>query len=101
NTGSKDTKDPNLVRILVATKAVLKDAYRLYNNTSPNRKITQQQANILNEFYAKASSKTNKFRYFKNASTLVTYFTIIKQLLVYYYRVVHNNSGHFTRAKPD
>jgi hypothetical protein len=33
--------------------------------------------------------------------TLVTYFTIIKQLLVYYYRVVHYESGYFTRAKPD
>jgi hypothetical protein len=27
NTGSKDTKDPSLVRILVAAKVVLRDAY--------------------------------------------------------------------------
>jgi hypothetical protein len=29
------------------------------------------------------------------------YFTTIKQLLVYYYRVVYNKDGHFTRVKPD
>ncbi|PVH67955.1 hypothetical protein DL98DRAFT_442371, partial [Cadophora sp. DSE1049] len=99
--GSKDTEDPNLVRILVTAKAVLKDAYRLYNDTSPDRKITQQRANILNELYTKASGKADGFRYFKNASTLVTYFTIIKQLLVYYYRVVYCESGYFTRVQPN
>ena len=25
----------------------------------------------------------------------------MKQLLVYYYRVVYNEDGHFTRAKPN
>jgi hypothetical protein len=102
--GSEDTKgakDPNLVRILVAAEAVLRDAYRLCSDTSPDRKITQQRANILNEFYARASGKADGFRYFKNASTLITYFTTIKQLLAYYYRVVHCEGGHFTRAKPE
>ena len=60
--------------------------------------MTQQRANILNEFYAGASGKADGFRYFKNASTLVTYFTTIKQLLVYYYRVVYSEDGHFTGA---
>jgi hypothetical protein len=101
NTGSEDAKDPNLVRILVVAEAVLRDAYRLYSNTSPDQKMTQQQANILNEFYIRASGKVDGFRYFKNASTLVTYFTTMKQLLVYYYRVVYNKDGHFTRVKPD
>lgn len=41
------------------------------------------------------------FRYFKNVSTLVTYFTTIKQLLLYYYRVVYCEGGYFTRAKLD
>ncbi|OBT41396.1 hypothetical protein VE00_09167 [Pseudogymnoascus sp. WSF 3629] len=63
--------------------------------------MTQQRANILNEFYAGASGKADGFRHFKNPSTLVTYFTTMKQLLVYYYRVVHCEGGHFTRAKPD
>jgi Lhr-like helicase len=99
--GSENAEDPNLVRILVAAEAVLRDAYRLCSDTSPDRKMTQQRANILNEFYAGASGKADGFRYFKNASTLVTYFTTIKQLLVYYYRVVYNEDGHFTRAKPD
>ena len=99
--GSEDAEDPDLVRILVAAEAVLRDAYRLCSDTSPDRKMTQQRANILNEFYAGASGKADGFRYFKNASTLVTYFTTMKQLLVYYYRVVYNKDGHFTRAKPD
>jgi hypothetical protein len=85
NTGNKNPKDLNIVRILVAAKAVLRDTYRLYSNTSPDQKMTQQQANILNKFYAKASGKADRFWYFKNTSTLVTYFTTIKQLLVYYY----------------
>jgi hypothetical protein len=63
--------------------------------------MTQQRANILNEFYAGASGKADGFRYFKNASTLVTYFTTMKQLLVYYYRVVYCKDGHFTRAQPN
>ncbi|KAE8443050.1 hypothetical protein EG329_002444 [Mollisiaceae sp. DMI_Dod_QoI] len=37
---SEDATDPKLVRILVAAKAVLKNAYRLCSDTSPNRKIT-------------------------------------------------------------
>ncbi|KAH7304130.1 hypothetical protein BKA65DRAFT_416330, partial [Rhexocercosporidium sp. MPI-PUGE-AT-0058] len=56
------------------------------------------RANILNEFYIKASGKANKFRYYKNTSTLITYFIIIKQLLMYYYRVIYRKSGYFTRA---
>ena len=58
--------------------------------------MTQQQANILNEFYAGASGKADRFRYYKNASTLVKYFTTFKQLLVYYYRVVYSKDRHFT-----
>ncbi|KAG4427194.1 hypothetical protein IFR05_017323, partial [Cadophora sp. M221] len=56
---SENAEDPNLVRILVAAEAVLRDAYRLCSNTSPDRKMTQQRANILNEFYAGASGKAD------------------------------------------
>ncbi|KAF8847392.1 hypothetical protein BDZ45DRAFT_780636 [Acephala macrosclerotiorum] len=98
---SESAEDSSLVRILVAVEAVLRDAYRLCSDTSPDRKMTQQRANILNEFYAEALDKADGFRYFKNASTLVTYFATMKQLLMYYYRVVHCESGHFTRTKPD
>ncbi|PVH68140.1 hypothetical protein DL98DRAFT_441889, partial [Cadophora sp. DSE1049] len=97
--GSENAKDSNLVRILVTVEAVLRNAYRLYSDILLDRKIIQQRANILNKFYTKASGKADGFRYFKNASTLVAYFTIIKQLLVYYYRVMHCESGYFTRAK--
>jgi superfamily II DNA helicase RecQ len=101
DSSSENAKDPDLVRILVAAEAMLRDAYRLCSNTSPDRKMTQQRANILNEFYAGASGKADGFRYFKNASTLVTYFTTMKQLLVYYYRVIYCEDGHFTRVQPD
>jgi hypothetical protein len=37
---SEDAKDPHLVGILVAAKAVLRDAYRLCSDTSPDRKMT-------------------------------------------------------------
>jgi hypothetical protein len=40
NAGSEDTKDPNLVRILVIAKAALRDAYRLYSDISLDRKMT-------------------------------------------------------------
>jgi hypothetical protein len=36
---SKDAEDPHLVRILVTAEAVLRDAYRLYSNISPDRKM--------------------------------------------------------------
>lgn len=101
DSSSENAKDPDLVRILAAAEAMLRDAYRLCSNTSPDRKMTQQRANILNEFYTGASGKADGFRYFKNASTLVTYFTTMKQLLVYYYRVVYCDDGHFTRAQPE
>jgi hypothetical protein len=42
NTGSKgieDTKDPNLVRILVIAKIILRDIYRLYSNILPDWKM--------------------------------------------------------------
>lgn len=75
DSSSENSEDPELVRILVAAEAMLRDVYRLCSDTSPDQKITQQRANILNEFYAGASSKADGFRYSKNASTLVTYFT--------------------------
>ena len=101
NAGSKDAEDPSLVRILVAAEAVLRDAYRLCSDTSPDRKMTQQRANILNEFYTGASSKVDGFRYFKNTSSLVMYFTTMKWLLVYYYYIVYCEDSHFTRTKLD
>jgi hypothetical protein len=39
--GSENAEDPNLIRILVIAEAVLRDAYRLYSDTSPDRKMTQ------------------------------------------------------------
>lgn len=80
---------------------MLRDAYQLYSDHSPKRKMTQQRANILNEFYTRASGRADGFWCFKNPSTLTKYFTAMKQLLVYYYRVVYKEDGHFTRSQPD
>jgi hypothetical protein len=97
-TGGEGVADLDLVRILGTAEAVLRGAYRLYSNTSPDRKMTQHRANILNEFYTGALGKAGGFQCFKNISTLFTYFTTMKQLLVYYYRVVYYTDGHFTRV---
>jgi hypothetical protein len=40
--------------------------------------MTQQRANVPNEFYAGASTRSEGFRYYKNASTLAKYFTTWK-----------------------
>ena len=87
--------DPDLVRILVAAEGVLQDAYQLCSDSSPDRKMTQQRANTLNKFYAGALGRADGFRHFKNLSTLTKDFTIIKQLLVYYYCVVYSEDGYF------
>ena len=81
--------DVRLVRILLAAEAMLRDAYALCSNSSPDRKMTQQRANILSQFYVGASGKSKGFRYTKLPSSLVDYFRLIKQLLVYYWRVVY------------
>lgn len=65
------TVDVNLVRIVTAAEAVLRVAYLMCSDMSPDRKMTQRQANILNEFYVRESGTPDGFRYFKNASTLV------------------------------
>jgi hypothetical protein len=93
--------DLDLIRILVAAEGVLRDAYHLCSDSSPERKMTQQRANIINEFYAGASGRADGFRYFKNPSTLTKYFTAMKQLLTYYYRVVYREDGHFTKTQPE
>ena len=56
-----DAKDPDLVRIVAAAEAVLRDAYQLCSDTSSDWKMTQQRANILSEFYARASGKADGF----------------------------------------
>ncbi len=80
---------------------MLREAYELCSDTSPGRRMTQQRANILNEFYSGASGRSVGFRPFKNESTLRIYFSRTKQLLAYFFRVVWSDSGHFTRERPD
>lgn len=72
--------DKRLLRICNAAEVMLQDAYLLCSDTSPDRKMTQQRANILNEFYAGSSGRSDGFRYYKIPSTLVKYFTTFKQL---------------------
>jgi hypothetical protein len=40
NANAKNAKDPDLVQILVITKAILRDIYQLCSDTSPNWKMT-------------------------------------------------------------
>jgi hypothetical protein len=92
------TADPTLSRIVNATKSLLLDAYELCSDASPNCKMTYQRATILNEFYAGASGKSAAFRARKLESTLTNYFQTWAQLVVYYYRVVHEGDSHFGRT---
>ncbi|EXK23557.1 hypothetical protein FOMG_19679 [Fusarium oxysporum f. sp. melonis 26406] len=84
---------------------MLRDAYRLCSEKSPEQKITQQWAKRLSNFRGKdsklSSIKADKFRSFKNESSLTSYFRIQKQLLAYYYRTVFRADGYFTRECDD
>ena len=97
--------DPTIARVVRAAEAILRDAYALCSDTSPERKMTQQRANILNEFYAGASGRSDGFRYYKNPSTLVKYFATSKRLLAYVFRVAVTDADgedrHFTRTSPE
>lgn len=57
---AKDARDPQLIRILIAAEGVLRDAYQLCSNSFPERKMTQQRANILNGFYTEASGRADR-----------------------------------------
>ncbi|KAH7186571.1 hypothetical protein BKA60DRAFT_474227, partial [Fusarium oxysporum] len=95
----------DLRRILAAAEGMLRDAYRLCSDKSPERKMTQQRAKRLSNFRGEdsklSSIKADKFRSFKNESSLTSYFRIQKQLLAYYYRTVFRADGHFTRERDD
>ncbi|KAJ4176250.1 hypothetical protein NW767_015506 [Fusarium falciforme] len=102
--GGEGGDNSDLIRILVAAEAVLRDAYKLCSDKSLERKMTQQRAKRLNEFRDAgdpSSGKPGGFRSFKNESSLTSYFRRMKQLLVYYYRVVFSEDGHFTRENED
>jgi hypothetical protein len=73
--------DPVLARIIAAPRSLLREAYELCRDTSPERKITHQCACILNEFYAGVTGKSKAFRYYKIESSLVKYFHTQAQLL--------------------
>ncbi|KAM7210245.1 hypothetical protein V8F06_014373 [Rhypophila decipiens] len=93
--------EADLRRISDAAEGMLRDAYELCNDKSPECRMTQQRANILNEFYSGASGKADAFRSFKNPSTLMKYFSTFKKLLMYYFRVVGSADGHFTRTQSE
>ncbi|EWY94856.1 hypothetical protein FOYG_04009, partial [Fusarium oxysporum NRRL 32931] len=47
--------DINLRHILAAAESILRDAYKLCSNKSPNHKIMQQYAKRLSNFYSNNS----------------------------------------------
>ncbi|KAH6959554.1 hypothetical protein BKA56DRAFT_449155, partial [Ilyonectria sp. MPI-CAGE-AT-0026] len=93
----------DLRRILAAAEALFRSAYMLVSDRSQDRKMTHQRAQTLSDFASGAGKKGKDiaFRNFKNPSTLTTYFRKMKELLVYYYRVVYREDGHFTREEED
>ncbi|KAI8653626.1 hypothetical protein NCS56_01317000 [Fusarium sp. Ph1] len=95
----------NLCRIVAAAEAHLRDAYALASDRSSEQKLTEQRAKRLSRFSEAALSGTGNpsasFRSFKNQSMLTQYFRRMKQLLVFYYRVVFYEDGHFTRDSDD
>ena len=93
--------EEDLARLLVGAESLLRDAYDLCDDYSPKRKITQQRAIILNQFYIGASGSSRGFLYKKDPSTLSEYFKIWKQLLAYYYRVVYSKSHQFIATNPE
>jgi hypothetical protein len=99
----EDEQDENgdIRRILAAVEALFTSAYALVSNWSPTRKMTQQRAQILSDFAWGVGKKVKDraFRCFKNPSSLADYLRTMKQLLVYYYRVVYREGGHFTRPR--
>ncbi|KAL7916966.1 hypothetical protein ACQKWADRAFT_327468 [Trichoderma austrokoningii] len=83
--------DDDLERLLAATEAFFRSAYRLVADRSPDRKITRQREQTLGDFAWGCGGNKGKdtpFRSFKTPSALTGYFTRMKELLVYYYRVV-------------
>lgn len=95
----QDSEEEKLETILGAVDILLRKAYDLVADRSLERKMTRQRAQQLSNF-ASGSGKKGRdiaFRCFKNESTLTSYFRKIKELLVFYYRVVYKEDGHFTR----
>ena len=87
-------------RISAAAEKLLRDGYGLVADRSEERRMTQQRAVALSDFAwgAEKKGRDRAFRSLKNESTLTTYFRKVKQLLAYYYRVVHRPHGHFSPA---
>ena len=105
--GDSDNADERrLRRVLAAATSLLHNAYKLCKDTSPNRKLTQQRAVILSDFYPVSlggvggKGKVTAFRAFKNPPTIARYFRKAKQMLAYVYRVAYHDDGHFTRREP-
>jgi superfamily II DNA or RNA helicase len=98
-----DDSETDLLRILSAAESLFRNGYELVSDQSLERKMTHQRARMLSNFAAGVGKKGKDiaFRCFKNESTLVTYFRKMKELLVYYYRVVYMEDGHFTRDDVD
>ncbi|KAH6986774.1 hypothetical protein EDB80DRAFT_818474 [Ilyonectria destructans] len=91
--------------IISAAEATLRDAYGLCSDKSLDRKMMQQRAKRLSEFRDSGSSLelggAYSFCSFKNESSLVLYFRRMKQVLVYYYRVIFCKDGYFMRDGKD
>ncbi|EFY84178.1 hypothetical protein MAC_09780 [Metarhizium acridum CQMa 102] len=103
NAGDEQDEECDLRRILAAADALFRSAYMWVSDRSPTQKMTQQRAQILSDFAwgVGKKGKDTAFRRFKNPSSLTDYFRTMKQLLVYYYRVIYCEGGHFARPREE
>ncbi|KAM6508149.1 hypothetical protein FALCPG4_018036 [Fusarium falciforme] len=82
--------ESDLCRIVAAAEVYLRDAYALCSDRSTEQKLTEQRAKRRSRFSEAAASGTG------NPSA-----RRIKQLLVFYYRVIFCEDSHFTREGND
>lgn len=96
------TEAGDIRRITAAAEKLLREGYSLVADRSDERRMTQQRAVALSDFAwgAEKKGRDRAFRSLKNESTLTMYFRKVKQLLAYYYRVVHQAHGHFSAPPP-
>ncbi|KAG6018208.1 hypothetical protein E4U40_000535, partial [Claviceps sp. LM458 group G5] len=106
--GCVDQKDEaetgDLLVILSTAESLFYDAYNLVSEKTGGQIISFPHLLVLSNFAAgdRKQGKDTPWRWHKEKKTLVSYFQRMKELLVFFYRVAHQEGGHFTvRAEPD
>ncbi|RSL77165.1 hypothetical protein CEP52_017736, partial [Fusarium oligoseptatum] len=96
-------KVSDVQRIVAAAEAYFRDVNALCSDLSPTKKLTAQRARMLTQYSSEAAGgggtgdRPKLFGGTKNRGSLKKYTRRMTQLLVFYYRVVFCEDGHFTR----